>query len=183
MLDFSERRDCVWDEALKPIGEGTFDKKPFADWWERNQKNLTNLDPLIAEQWIYRHWSLSYTSFLRLKLMTWCLAAWPSAQILRNVHLEFGTPMEPDLNYRVFNCEGAFGPLPTARALNQGTWDIPLLALETPNGIRSAHGEMPEVRFVVAEGSKRMRYLNALRHRGAAPGPHELFILESPDAR
>jgi hypothetical protein len=27
--------ECVWDEALKPIGEGTWEKEPFSSWWER----------------------------------------------------------------------------------------------------------------------------------------------------
>jgi len=77
--------------------------------------------------------------------------------------------MEPDLNYRVLHCEGAFGPLPTARALNQGTWDIPLLALETERNPLADRRDAG-VRFVVAEGSSEWIF-NALRHRGAAPGP------------
>src|SRR5258706_13909487 len=122
MLEFSWDRECVWDEALKPIGEGEFDKEPFADWWERNQGKLPNLHPLIAEQWIYRHWSRSYVSFLRLELLTWRVEAWPSAQILRDVHLEFGGPLNPNHHYRVFNGGHGFGPNQTARDLNAGTW-------------------------------------------------------------
>jgi hypothetical protein len=55
--------------------------------------------------------------------------------------------------------------------------DAPIIILETPEGIRSYDGDMPDVRFVVIEGSKRMRYLNALYHRGDKTGPHLLYIL------
>ena len=123
---------------------------------------------------------MNWVCLRRLELISWELVAWPSSKILSDVHLEFGGPMNPDNDYRAFNPHGCLTP--TARALNQGTWDIPLLVLSTPNGIRSITGELPHVRFIVAEGSKRMRYLNALYHRNEALGPHDLFIMHSPDA-
>jgi len=64
--------------------------------------------------------------------------------------------------------------------MSEGAWDMPLLVLETPEGIMGYDGELPEVRYVVAEGSKPMCYLNALRHRGEGAGPHELFIMTTP---
>lgn len=51
-------------------------------------------------------------------------------------------------------------------------------------GVRlmSLEGQLPDIRYVVAEGSKRMRYLHALRQRGEGAGPHELFVLTTPQA-
>lgn len=182
MLDLRRRWERVWDERLRPINEGEDDKESFTEWWARHKEALAHLDPLIAEQWVYKHWSTSYTAFLPLEDVTWRRERWPADQILAQVRMEFGGPMDPEHDFRAFNGRDGFGPLPTAVALNQGSWDIPLLLLETPFGIRSPDGDFPEVRFVVAEGSKRMRYLNALRHRGEAPGPHDVFILESMHA-
>lgn len=167
---------------MRPIGEGDFNKEPFEAWWARWGETLAHLDPRIAEQWIYRHWCHSYMAFLELAPLKWRLESWPGDRILSDVHLEFGGPMVADHDFKAFNGEGGFGPISTARAMNTGTWDMPLLALETPNGIRSVDGDLGQVRYVVAEGSKRMRYLNALTHRGEGQGPHELFILTTPQA-
>lgn len=49
--------------------------------------------------------------------------------------------------------------------------------LETPAGVRSHDGQMPAVRFVLVEGAKRLRYLNALHFRGEDTGPHALYIV------
>lgn len=179
-LDLSRRRDCVWDPEMRPIGEGDHHKESFEIWWGRWASQLDHLDPRIAEQWIYRHWCGSYMAFLDLAAVTWRLESWSGDRILSDIHLEFGGPMNAEHDYYAFNHGEGFGPIPTARAMNTGTWDIPLLVLETPNGIRSECEELPDVRYVVAEGSKRMRYLNALRSRGEGDGPHELFILSTP---
>ncbi len=186
MLDLRRRWECVWDCGLRPVGhngdDGIAAKEPFAAWWARHAEALAHLHPQIAEQWIYRHWSDSYMAFLPLPALTWRREHWDADRILRDVRLEFGGPMDAGYDYHAMNSSDGFGPISTARALNTGTWDMPLLALSTPNGVRSLDGDLPEVRFVVAEGAKRMRYLNALRARSEAPGPHEVLILESPDA-
>lgn len=91
--------------------------------------------------------------------------------------------MDAEHDYAAFNAGGGFGPNSTARAMNTGTWDMPLRVLETPNGIVShGEGDLPDIRYVVAEGSKRMRYLNALLARGEGVGPHEVFILSTAQA-
>lgn len=181
-LDLRRRWDCVWDEAMRPIGEGDHHKESFEAWWDRWSERLGHLDPRIAEQWIYRHWRHSYMAFLALEPITWRMESWSGDRILAEVHLEFGGPMAPDHDYKAFNGKGDFGPNATARAMNGGTWDMPLLVLETPAGILSHEGARPDVRFVVAEGSKRMRYLAALRCLGQADGPHDLFVLSTPEA-
>lgn len=168
---------------MRPVGHDEDEKETFQAWWQRWDGRLANLEPRIAEQWIYRHWCRSYMAFLELKPITWSEEVWSGDQILANVHMEFGGPMDPIWDFDQFNGARGLGPISTARAMNTGTWDMPLLVLKTPNGLHSAEGELHEVRFVVAEGSKRMRYLNALRHRGEGAGPHALLVLSTPQAR
>jgi hypothetical protein len=182
MLDLRRRDECVWDPAMRPIGEGDFNKEPFEDWWLRFGARLTNLEPRIAEQWIFRHWAHSYMAFLELGTITWRLESWTGDRILADAHLEFGGPMDAAHDYQAFNGHKGCDPIRTAQEMNQGTWDMPLLVLETPSGIRGYEGELPDVRYVVAEGSKRMRYLHALRHRGEGAGPHEVFVLTTAQA-
>jgi hypothetical protein len=182
VLDLRRRDECAWDIDMRPIGEGEINKESFTEWWRRFGPRLAHLDPRIAEQWIHRHWANSYMAFLNLELLTWRVEVWPSERILSEVHMEFGGPMDADHDYIAFNGRYGFGPNATAKAMNEGTWDIPLLVLATPTGIRSFDGDLPDVRYVVAEGSKRMRYLHALQRRGQGCGPHELIILNTPQA-
>jgi hypothetical protein len=53
--------------------------------------------------------------------------------------------------------------------------------LETPSGIDTYDGLLPDVRFIVIEGSKRYRYLWAANYHGDPTGPHQLYILTTPD--
>lgn len=180
MLDLRRRNGCVWDAALKPFRMDERDKEPFEAWWDRHQQRLSHLHPQVAEQWIYRHWSHSYMAFLELDQLDWRLETWHAQEILERIHLEFGGPMDAEHDYAAFNGRGSFGPIQTARALNAGEWDMPLLALETPSGLLSSDGPLPDVRYVVAEGSKRMRYLFALERLGHHPGPQKVFLLKTP---
>src|SRR3569832_1808240 len=140
MLDLRKRRECVWDLAMRPVGEGDHSKEPFAPWWARWGGLLAHLHPRIAAQWVFCLWCHSYMAFLELASITWRLESWPGDQILSEIHLEFGGPMLADHDYETFNRGGGFGPIATARAMITGTWYVPLVALATPNGIRSGGG-------------------------------------------
>lgn len=176
MLDLKRRHEVRWDPVLKPIGHGDFGAEDFDTWWGRNGGRLPNLHPEIAEQWVFRHWRWSPFRFLPLETLSWRRDLWTSKQILEQVHLEFGGPMEPVHDYKVMH-DAPLGPTSTARYWRDGTWNMPLLVLELPEGISGYDGELPEVRFVLVEGSLRLRYLNALVHRGQETGPHVLYIL------
>ncbi|MCY1083745.1 hypothetical protein [Archangium lansingense] len=69
---------------------------------------------------------------------------------------------------------------PTVAALLRGTWDYPIVVLETPSGIRRREGPARGDRFLLIEGHQRTRYLNVLAHRGVRTGPHQVFVLQSP---
>jgi hypothetical protein len=58
-----------------------------------------------------------------------------------------------------------------------GTWDYPIVVMETPDGISGWGQSWPDLRFLLIEGHSRFRYLNALHHRGEGNSTHELFIL------
>jgi hypothetical protein len=163
---------------LRPIGDGGFDKESFDEWWARNGPGFANLHPQIVEQWVYRHWTYAHFQFLELHRLTWSVKQMSTVEFLRDVHLEFGGPADPDHDFHVFS--GAFGTRKTATAENwqHGTWTIPPVALSTPNGVVGHEGPDPSVRMVLVEGSLRFRWLNALRDRGEETGPHIIYLLE-----
>lgn len=179
MLELRHRNADAWPAELRPKGDGGFDPEGFEAWWERNSGQLGNLHPQIAEQWLHRHYSSTRYRFLDLRQLTWREERWTTAEFMASVHLEFGGPADPDHDYEAFQKGGGWGPLLTAQGWREGSWDVPVMILETPRGVRSYDGDLPDVRFLVIEGSKRYRYLNALVHRGEETGPHSLFVLRS----
>jgi hypothetical protein len=180
MLDLRNRNQDAWPEALRPLGDGGFETEGFEAWSDRNRALIDHLHPQIAEQWPYRHYSSTRYRFLDLREMKWREEVWTTADFMASVHLEFGGPAVPDHDYEVFQKGGGWGPLPTARGWLNGSWDVPVVILETPYGVRSYDGDLPNARFLIIEGSKRYRYLNALIHRGEDTGPHSVFVLASP---
>lgn len=105
------------------------------------------------------------------------------SEILSSVKRELAQQLDPEFDYESF--QGRYGDdkLQTAKALDTGTWDYPIVALSTPSGWRSLKGEFPSERLMLIEGHQRHRYLNALHYLNKAPnGPHDVFIVSSPMA-
>jgi hypothetical protein len=182
MLDLSNLPDCAWPEKLRPIGEGTFEKENFASWWCRYENEFSHLDSRVLEQWVHRHWLYSDFSFIPLDTLNCELVVWPVDQILGEVFNRLEVNYAPQFDYDVFH---EFGEThPTAKALDLGAWDYPIIVVRTPSGIRTCDGcERPEVRFLLVEGHQRVRYLNALNSRSVVLKPQDLFILRSPVVR
>jgi hypothetical protein len=179
MLDLVQNRETRWRDSLRPKGEGTFDQEPFSDWWKRHADDFRHLHPRIAEQWIYRHWRWAHFQFLDLTSLKWCKHSLSTAELLIQVHLEFGGPCDAEYDYGVFANPGGGGKTATARHWQDGSWTIPPVVLSTPEGIINHTGPLPEVRMILVEGSLRYRFLNALHDRGEAHGPHEFYLLET----
>ena len=175
LIDVRPRHALAWDAALEPEGEGTIDKEPFAPWWARHGARLADLHPLIAEQWVHRHWRYSPYCHLPLERLAWRSERWTTGRILREVG--WGLPEwdeHPDHNHRVFHGK-RYEPGRTMDAT--GTWNIPPVTLESPGGLLTNEGERPDLRFWLVEGHQRRRYLHALAHRGEGAAAHEVFVL------
>jgi hypothetical protein len=129
---------------------------------------------------VFRHWTHSRFDFLDLSEVTWALEQWSTERIIRDVYRVFGGELEPVFDYEVFRAKPNHTH-PTAKALDQGTWDYPIIVLATPDGIKDSARLLPDVRAVLVEGHQRQRYFNALYHRNEISGDHAVFILTSPD--
>lgn len=162
---------------LIPTGNDTFDKEPFSTWWTRHGYRFPELDPRVVEQWIFRHTTHSDyhgLDFFKLKSR---LETWDAGRILRDVFC--ADPLNPVHDYEVFNVNGETS---TARPINAtGTWDYPIVVLETPEGFCDNRGQYPDVRYLLIEGHLRRRYLAAKLARGEANAEHDLFILSQTD--
>jgi hypothetical protein len=179
-MDISGYDICRWDQSLQPIGHGTVDKEPFAQWWERHQERLSNLHPTIVEQWVYKHWKRSPFSNLPLDQLAWQIVSWATVQILREVHVrrQFGK-LQPNLDYEVLHGRQS-EPALTMDA--SGTWNYPIVILHTPAGVVNTDEVRPDVRYCLIEGHQRVRYLNALNARGQCAEEHKVFILSALQA-
>ena len=168
----------AWDESLMPAGFGTAQKERVEDWKKRNNRTLAHLHPTISEQWIYRHWTSSPYKNLPIEGLTWRQEKWKTDKILDEVFRRWPSgPLEPECDYDVFHGK-AFEPALTMD--RTGSWNIPIVILETPEGVRTSSGTVPNVRYCLIEGHQRVRYLNALKFRGECAGEHLVFIVSSP---
>ena len=173
----------AWPERLKPVGEGdgTFNKQTFSDWWQSHGAELSHLPADLCEQWIHRHWMHSPFTFLPLDTLEYRRLTWSGEEVLSRAYRAWGGELHPQFDYETFQRRGGEDRHQTARAIDDGTWDFPMVLLSTPNGVIDGGEERPQVRYVIVEGHQRHRYLNALHELGKAPaGPHEVLVISSP---
>jgi hypothetical protein len=188
MLDLTKVGPRIWPADLQPIGDNSADKEPFSNWWNRNQPTIGHLHPQLAEQWIYRHWDYTEFAFLPLDTLSWELREMEGKEILKDVRREISKQLDPEFDYEQFQGMHGFPKAQTARELDKGTWDYPIVALATPSGWVTRRYEhphdfvaLPDERLMLLEGHQRHRYLNSLHHRGTPPkGPHRVFVVKSP---
>jgi len=178
MIDLRGHQKLEWPNELRPRGEGTWEKETFDLWWDRNKTLIAHIHPVVAEQWIYRHWSNSPYCHLYLDRITWRLETWPTKRLLAEV-------VRPDpaddinLNhdwalYRDRDLE----PAVTMRAT--GTWNIPIVIVDALHGALRFNGADPR-RFHLIEGHQRMRCLAAFQHHAKCATDHEVFVLGYPE--
>lgn len=165
----------TWCELLKPRGEGEGCKEEFGPWWSRNEKYLSNLDPLVAEQWIYRHWTGTPYRCIPLSPLTCKRERWSTDKILSKVGNQRKKYWDVQFDYTQLNSHSN----EPARSMNEtGTWNYPIVILKTPNGVQSNEGVFRNVFYWLIEGHQRMRYLNAAQHFRALNSEHEVFVLD-----
>lgn len=146
MIDLRKRGDCVWPERLKPRGYGGHhhEMETLEAWQARVADDLPHLDPLIAEQWIYRHWQYTSYRFLPLATLQWRLEEWSTADLLDRVSRPFGGTFHPDHDYMTFAAGRLGGVLPTAKSFfDTGTWYPPAILLQTSGEYIDDRGTPP----------------------------------------
>jgi hypothetical protein len=175
MIDLRGHQKRKWPDELRPRGEGTWEKEAFGPWWERNKDRLPGIHPLVAEQWIHRHWENSPYCHLDQDRITCRLETWPTERLLAEV-------VRPDpaddinLNhdwmlYRDRDLE------PAATVRTTGTWNIPIVIIEALHGALRFDG-VDSRRFYLIEGHQRMRCLAAFQHYATCATEHEVFVLD-----
>jgi len=175
MINVDNYQPSPWPDDLAPEWEG-FQKESFARWWTRVGQRLANLHPTLCEQWLHKHWKQSPAAFLPLDHISWRLDRMTTAAIVDQVHREWARTLNTEHDFKVFHRNGG-EKHPTARALDLGAWDYPIIVLETPRGIRNRHEELPDVRFMLIEGHQRHRYLAARYRLGKEVFDQDVFVI------
>ena len=174
LMDLREA-PLTWPSALKPRGGNPPDKETFGNWWSRNNKRLSNLHPQIAEQWIYKHWGYTPYGAIPLDRLVWRIEEWTTEYFLEWVDLIFSSPHGScEFDYSVFHAK-RFEPGLTMDAT--GTWNIPPVVIETPNGVCADKGRLPNVRYWLIEGHQRWRCLRGFNAHGECALSHKVFVL------
>lgn len=180
-FDLDVAREPVWPTELRSLGEGSLEKENFATWWIRNERQLSHLPADLCEQWIYRHWVNSPFAFLPLETLSHDRKLWDGDMLLASIYRAWGGKLDTQFDYDTFQKGGGDERHQTAKALDSGTWDYPMVLLATPHGIVEGGERLPQVHYVIVEGHQRHRYLSALHALGTPPsGPHKTIIINSP---
>ncbi|MBI2254389.1 MAG: hypothetical protein HYU58_07220 [Proteobacteria bacterium] len=128
-IDLRGTHDLAWSIDLKPLGdEDKFDREEFAPWWARNAKALKHIHPQIAEQWIYRHWRHSPYCNIPIEGISWTIERWSTENLLKDVKRGNSSKENPSWDYGHLR---QFGHEPAKSMDNTGTWNIPVIVLET----------------------------------------------------
>lgn len=176
MTNVDDYQASPWPDELRPEGYDTFQKESFARWWARVGQQLAHLHPTLCEQWLHKHWQQSPAAFLPLERLSWRLDRMTTAAIVEQVHREWARTLNTEHDFKTFHRDGV-DKHPTARALDLGAWDYPIIVLETPEGIRNRHEELPGVRLMLVEGHQRHRYLVARYRLGMEVFEQDVFVL------
>lgn len=182
MIDLRELGEaCVWPAYLEPRGYGELIVEDFGSWWKRNGDQIKHLPDTLAEQWIHRHWRESVASFIPIEDLMCREEIWAPGDFVTKVGTVRGNePLNPEHDFEVFSGQKTGEKLLTAKALDSGHWDFPLVVLETPGGFIDCVGDHIETEYFLVEGHKRRRYLNALLSRGASIADQRVYVLRSP---
>lgn len=181
MFDVREFEEEIWPECLMQIGYGGhyYELESYEDWFERTATKLNHLHPEICEQWIFRHWFQSSFSFIPLEGLTWREERWCPEKFLHLVSALDRRAFDPDNDYN--ESQGVGGvKTDTALALDNGEWDYAPILIETPNGSINEIGQESPEPYLLIEGHKRRRYLNALVSRGVELIDQRVFIIKLP---
>jgi len=148
-----------WPEKWAPANAGTFEQEPFASWWPRVEADLGHLDPRVAEQWIHRHWDLSdYFGFdvRRVRSELRRLRTTIIVDAIRSVDdLQPGDIGDPNQVYAMFNRNGSAALEPALTMNATGTWNMPVLVVESRDGFVYRQKQFPDARLWLIEGHQR----------------------------
>jgi len=170
-----------WPLRWMPRDCDTPGQESFTAWWSRVREELGHLDPRVLEQWIHRHWThtvyrldlLRLTSELRKMSTEEILSSVGSVDDFRPEDRE----VDSEALVRTFNPSGEpFEPAATMNAT--GSWNIPIVVLESPAGFAYGDRATPDVRLWLIEGHLRFRYLRALVSTGRPVArEHDVLLL------
>jgi hypothetical protein len=168
---------CAWNPLLKQNLEWPH-SEPFDEWWHRCKALVGHLHPMVAEQWIYKYWDRSPYCYLPIENLAWTEQRWSNEIIINDVFVtpNWG-PHNAEHDFEVYQKDRRFKDIPPFNFLRQNqTWDIPIVVLRTPDGVRSREKILP-AKYCLIEGHVRIRALKAWHGRGSLAPEHSVFVL------
>ncbi|WP_437324947.1 hypothetical protein [Sorangium sp. So ce381] len=138
----------------------------------------------MFEQWVFRHWSYSEYFGLPLRGLK-CRAVYLETNTLLAVGAGGNAIPDrtPESLLAVFEHMRELPCQPMITMNSTGTWDFPVLLLESPNGFvyRGRQEHAPKLWLI--EGHLRVRYLMALAAHGVVQKEHSALVLAYDSTR
>lgn len=180
-FDLSGFNQPTWSDWYRPVGEDTFEKESFEEWWQRHSKTLSHLPAKLCEQWVFKHWKNSPYSFIPLESLQCATRVFDTSSLFSEIYEGYAAPLEPEHDYSCFEALPGGGRHSTAVDIDDGSWEYPIIALSTPQGIASHKQVNDEWTLVLIEGHCRFRYLHARWKLGYKTAEfHKVYIISSP---
>ncbi|MDG0875183.1 hypothetical protein L5D93_23275 [Paenibacillus thiaminolyticus] len=120
--------------ALAPVGNDTFDKEPFAEFYRRVGNLLPNVPKCVFENWIYRHYSdIDDYAFLDFRKMRFEKELWVKDAIYNNVNSYEDNRLIDSLGYQIY--ERNNHTWLQKYMLQYSTWPVPIIVYENSNNL------------------------------------------------
>ena len=167
-----------WPDEWKPEGwtwGRMKDYEPFEVWWQRCGHHFPSLDERVLEQWVHRHWSCSPYFGFPLQHCDCSVERLTTETLisqLGQVDCWRDDPFYADRGFDAYSRLRDWQPMTI-----KGTWDMPILLVNSPAGFAFDEMEFPHFAYWLIEGHTRHDYLRCLAAKGKATADHEALVL------
>ena len=169
----------VWPQHLAPKGDASNGvvHESFLDWWSRCKYALANLDSMICEQWVHRHWFCSPHRYIKLEELGWRSEIWSASEFLENVGSSTDDGLRDRSQLAEYYDPKTHQPHQSAQALEKGSWDFPPIVLGTPHGFVDQYKRRISLPYLLIEGHLRYGCLKALVDQGHKFKSQRVFVI------
>lgn len=169
-----------WASEMRSPSTFEHDIERFEEWWTNHRAYLEHLGPIVAEQWIYRHFDRSEYFGLPLEYLRVQLERMATNTLLTDVYVA-GWENEPaEYDWQNFYEPAHGNPVPREPGLlmlASGTPRTPILLLHTPEGFVLPNGCEHDRPYCLIEGHTRWRCIRGLNTCGQAAPEHDVLLL------
>lgn len=169
-----------WPAEMSSESNFEHNEKKFEEWWATNGLKLAHLGPIVAEQWVFRHFNDTLYAGLPLDRLRVQTERMSTNTLLTDVYVDGWEDKFPEYDWETFYepAHGHSAPREPGRLMQtSGTPRTPILLLHTPDGFVLPDGSRHDRPYCLIEGHTRWRCIRGLNTQGQAASEHDVLAL------